>query len=62
MVDFSYKDYSTNPPSVVHKGETKETIKTDTYGTYVEESVERSAPYFSLRIDGITEVAKATKN
>ena len=62
MVDFSYMDWSTNPPSVVHQGATKETIKTDTYGTYVEESVERSAPYFSLRIDGITEVAKAAKN
>ena len=61
-VDFSYMDWSTNPPSVVHQGATKETIKTDTYGTYVEESVERSAPYFSLRIDGITEVAKAAKN
>jgi hypothetical protein len=55
-------NWSTNPPSVVHQGETKETVKTDTYGSYVEESVERSAPYFSLRIDGITEVAKATKN
>jgi len=60
-VDFSYMNWSTNPPSVVHQGETKETVKTDTYGTYVEESVERSAPYFSLRIDGITETAKASK-
>ena len=55
-------NWSTNPPSVVHQGETKETVKTDTSGSYVEESVERSAPYFSLRIDGITEVAKAAKN
>jgi len=51
-VDFSFTDWSTGAPVVVYKGETLETVKDG----YVEESVIRSAPYFSLRIDGITEL------
>lgn len=52
-VDFSHYDFTTNPPTVIYEGETKNVIKTagDTY--YVEESTERSAPYFNLYIDGI---------
>ena len=33
-----------------------ETIKTDGGVTYFDESTLRSAPYFDLRIDGITEI------
>ena len=54
VVDFSYLDFTTNPPTVVYKGEQKETVKTAGDVSYVEESVIRSAPYFSLKIDGIT--------
>lgn len=52
MVDFSYLDFSGDSPRVVYAGQTLETVKDG----YVEESVVRSAPYFSLRIDGITEL------
>ena len=52
-IDLSYMDFSTNPPSVIYQGETKEAI-TD---GYFSESTLRSAPYFALRIDGITEDA-----
>ncbi len=51
-VDFSYMDFSGAAPKVVYQGETLETVKNG----YIEESVIRSAPYFSLRIDGITEL------
>ena len=54
VVDFSYLDFTTNPPTVVYQGEQKETVKTAGDVSYVEESVIRSAPYFSLKIDGIT--------
>ena len=48
-------DYSTN--TVVYEGEKKSALATADDGTtYFEESVLRSAPYFSLRIDGITEL------
>jgi basic membrane protein A len=50
-IDLSYYDYSGDTPKVVYQGETKEAI-TD---GYFSESTLRSAPYFSLRIDGITE-------
>lgn len=52
-VDLSYYDYSGSTPRVVYQGEKVETIKDG----YFEESVVRSAPYFSLRIDGIKEIA-----
>lgn len=50
-IDLSYLDFTTNPPTVVYKGETVEAIKDGAF----EESTFRAAPYFSLRIDGITE-------
>ena len=50
--DFSYMDFSANPPKVVYKGEVQDTIKDGEFS----ESTLRSAPYFSLRIDGITEL------
>ena len=54
-VDLSYVDYSTN--TVVYKGDTKTALVTDDDGnSYFEESVLRAAPYFTLRIDGITEL------
>ena len=53
-VDLSYYDYSSGTPKVVYQGETVETIKAG----IIEESIVRSAPYFSLRIDGIKELQK----
>lgn len=53
-VDLSYIDFTTN--TVVHQGETVETIKTENGVSYFDESSFRSAPYFSLRIDGIKEL------
>ncbi|MBQ9106783.1 MAG: BMP family ABC transporter substrate-binding protein [Clostridia bacterium] len=50
-VDLSYYDYSTGSPVVVYQGDTVETIADGAF----EESVHRSAPYFAIRIDGITE-------
>ncbi len=53
-VDLSYMDWSTNPATVVYQGETVNPIKTDTNGvSYFSESTFRSAPYFSMKIDGI---------
>ena len=58
VVNFSYLDWSQGG-KVVYEGPTLDTVKTDSNGvTYVEESVVRSAPYFAIRIDGITETAK----
>lgn len=55
-VDLSYMDYSTMTP--IYQGETVECIKTDeaTGITYFDESTYRAAPYFSIIIDGITEL------
>ena len=53
-VDFSYKDW-TQGGKVVYQGETVDTVKKSGDVSYVEESVKRSAPYFALRVDGITE-------
>ena len=50
-VDLSFYDWSTNPATVVYQGETKEAIQDG----YFSESTLRSAPYFLLHIDGITE-------
>ncbi len=50
-VDLSYCDFTTNPPTVVYQGEVVEAIKD---GAFAESSF-RAAPYFALRIDGITE-------
>ena len=52
-IDLSFMDWTSNPPSVIYQGETVEAI-TD---GYFAESDFRSAPYFALRIDGITEDA-----
>lgn len=52
VVDLSYYDFSGATPRLVYEGEKVETVKD---GAIVE-SVFRSAPYFSLRIDGITEL------
>jgi basic membrane protein A len=57
-VDFSYKDWSQGG-KVIFQGETKEEVKTAGTVNYIQESVDRSAPYFSIRIDGITEIAAA---
>lgn len=54
MIDLSYMDYSTM--TVVYQGETKSALTTKDGVTYFDESTLRSAPYFSLRIDGITEL------
>ncbi len=48
-VDLSFMDYTTMTP--IYKGEVVECIKDG----YFEESTLRSAPYFSIRIDGIVE-------
>lgn len=48
--DMSYMDYSTM--TAVYEGETVETI----VDGYFSESTFRAAPYFTLRIDGITEL------
>lgn len=54
-VDLSYMDYSTN--TVVYQGEKKSALVTDDAGNqYFDESALRSAPYFQIRIDGITEL------
>jgi basic membrane protein A len=52
--DLSFMDWTSNPPSVIYEGDTVEAI-TD---GYFAESTFRSAPYFELRIDGITEDAE----
>lgn len=55
MIDLSYMDWSTM--TAVYEGETVSALKTDANNvTYFDESVLRAAPYFSLRIDGITEL------
>lgn len=50
-IDLSYCDFTTNPPTVIYQGETKEAIVDGAF----EESKFRAAPYFQLRIDGIIE-------
>ena len=52
-IDLTFYDYSTGTPVAVYQGDTEEAI-TD---GYFSESTLRRAPYFSLRIDGITEAA-----
>ncbi|MGN0983356.1 MAG: BMP family ABC transporter substrate-binding protein [Gemmiger sp.] len=53
-IDLTYYDFSTGTPVAVYEGETKEAI----VDGYFSESTLRSAPYFALRIDGITEDAE----
>ena len=45
-------DYSTG--STIYQGDSVETIKTDNGITYFSESTYRAAPYFDLKVDGIT--------
>lgn len=52
-IDLSYLDFSTGTPTLVYKGDTVETIVDGAFS----ESTSRSAPYFSIRIDGINEAA-----
>ena len=47
-------DYTQNPPEVIYQGDTVEAIVDGAFS----ESTFRSAPYFTLRIDGITEAAE----
>ena len=54
MIDTSFYDWSTGSPVLVYQGEEVEAI---TDGYFAESSI-RSAPYFALRIDGITEDAE----
>ena len=56
-IDLSFMDYSGDQPKVIYQGETKEAVADG----YFSESTLRSAPYFSLRIDGITEDAEAAQ-
>ena len=53
LVDMSYFDFSGGTAKLVYQGQSVETIDNGSF----KESVYRSAPYFSLRIDGITEVS-----
>lgn len=50
-IDLSYYSFATGSPVLVFEGETKEAI----VDGYFSESTLRSAPYFALRIDGISE-------
>ena len=50
QIDLSYVDYAKN--KVIYEGDKKEAISDGTF----QESTLRSAPYFNLKIDGITEV------
>lgn len=56
--NFSYMDWTANPPAVVHQGETKNVIVKVGSVYYFDESTFRSAPYFDLKVDGITWVNK----
>jgi basic membrane protein A len=51
-VDLSKVDYSTN--KIIYAGDKVEAIKTSKGISYFSESTYRSAPYFDLKIDGIT--------
>ncbi|MDD4849269.1 MAG: BMP family ABC transporter substrate-binding protein [Gemmiger sp.] len=53
-IDLTYNDFSSGAPVAVYPGETKEAIVDGAFS----ESTLRSAPYFALRIDGITEDAE----
>lgn len=53
-IDLSFYDYSTGEPVCIYEGPTEEAIADGNFS----ESTLRSAPYFSLRIDGITEDAE----
>lgn len=52
--DLSYKDSKSG--KIIYKGDTKECIESKNGNSFFSESTLRSAPYFSLKIDGITEL------
>ncbi len=54
VFDFSNIDFATG--EVIYQGEKKECIITDGDTSYFDESSFRAAPYFDVRIDGITEL------
>lgn len=54
-VDLSYMDFSGDTPQVIYEGETVDAVKTENGITFFDESSFRSAPYFTVRIDGIIE-------
>lgn len=56
-VDLSHYDYSGSTPKVVYQGESVEAIKTSGTISYFSESTYRAAPYFDLKIDGISWLA-----
>lgn len=53
-VDLSFYDFSTGTPVAIYEGSTEEAIVDGVF----QESTLRSAPYFTLRIDGIIEDAE----
>ncbi|MCI2050062.1 MAG: BMP family ABC transporter substrate-binding protein [Lachnospiraceae bacterium] len=53
QIDLSYYDFSTGTPTLVYQGQTIEAIVDGAFS----ESTFRSAPYFSIRIDGINEAS-----
>lgn len=55
--DMSFMDFTSDPPTAIYEGETVEAIEDGAFA----ESEFRSAPYFQLRIDGITEDAEAVE-
>lgn len=55
-IDLSHFDFTVNPPKLIYKGATKDALQKDGKNTFFDESSLRSAPYFSLRIDDITEL------
>lgn len=55
--DLSFMDFTSDPPTAIYEGETVEAIEDGAFA----ESEFRSAPYFQLRIDGITEDAEAVE-
>ena len=61
-IDLSYMDFSGDAPKVVFKGETKNALVTENGVTYFDESSLRAAPYFDVRVDGITEIQSDYKD
>jgi basic membrane protein A len=57
-VNLSYFDYSQTPAVEVYHSEIKDAMVTSGDTKYFSESTLRSAPYFALRINGITELTR----
>ena len=56
-VDLSHYDYSGATPKIVYQGDSVQVIKTSGSISYFSESTFRAAPYFDLKIDGISWLA-----